>query len=188
MQRINRIDPAVEAANRRLTIALALSLFVHAMLLLAVPFRSNDSNSLDSAAHLVLPRFFTLSATLVAAASTLGTDLHTRSRDGRSSMVNHVDAPDPRFYAAAELDVLPTPRTPIRLPRGTVQFGGVRLLAHIDASGRVVGFAGAESDGNREQSNAALEAVRAMPFNAALRNGRPVRSQVIIELAGAPGN
>lgn len=104
-------------------------------------------------------------------------------------MVNHhVDAPDPRFYGAAELDVLPTPRTPIRLPRDLVEFGEVRLLAHIDASGRVVGFAGEESGGNRQQNNAAREAVRVTPFNAALRNGRPVRSQVMIELAGASGN
>ena len=102
-------------------------------------------------------------------------------------MTNHVDAPDPRFYSAAELDVLPTPRTPIRLPRDVVKFGEVRLLAHIDASGRVVGFAGAESDVNAQHNEAALEVVRETPFNAALRNGRPVRSQVMIELAGASG-
>lgn len=187
MQRLNRIDPSAEAANRRLTMALALSLVVHAMLLWAAPFRGNDSNSLDFAAGLVLPRFSTLSATLVATVSTPDTDPHTRLRDGRSKVVNRVDAPDSRFYAAAELDVLPTPRTPIRMPRDLVGFRKVRLLAHIDASGRVVGFAGEESDGNRQQNRAALEAVRATSFNAALRNGRPVRSQVMIELAGASG-
>jgi hypothetical protein len=55
--------------------------------------------------------------------------MNSSQRDDRLGAASSLDTPDPRYYAVEELDVLPTPRGPIRLRQGTPAPGKVRLLA-----------------------------------------------------------
>lgn len=162
-----------------------LSLLVHAIVLSIIPGRGSDSNVPDVAGHVVLPRVFTLSASLLTNESAFDKGMNSSQRDDRLGAASSLDAPDPRYYAVEELDVLPTPRGPIRLPQGTPAPGKVRLLARIDASGRITSVSVLDSDGTERHNTAALQALRDTPFDAALRNGQPVRSQVMIELAAS---
>ena len=184
MQRINRTDPASYAATQRLSIALMLSLLMHAIVLSIVPGRGSDSNVLDVTGRVVLPRTFTLSASLLTNQSTFDKGTSSSQRDDRLGAASPLDSPDPRYYAVEELDVLPTPRGPIRLQQVTPALGKVRLLARIDASGRVTSVSVLNSDRTERHKIAALQNLRDMPFNAALRNGQPVRSEVMVELVG----
>jgi TonB family protein len=89
---------------------------------------------------------------------------------------------DPRYYPAQDLDVLPVPRKPIELRRDRAGRATVRLLVRIDASGRVTGVSVFESDAPREMDAAARQALLRTGFSAARKDGRAVRSEVVIEL------
>lgn len=188
VQRINRTDPVSHAATQRLLIAVTLSLLLHAIVLSVTPGRGSDSNVPDVAGHVVLPRKFTLSASLLTNQYAFDKDLVSSQRDDRFGATSSLDTPDPRYYAVEELDVLPVPRGPIRLRQSTSALGKVRLLARIDASGRIVSVSVLDSDRTERHNTAALQALRDTPFDAALRNGQPVRSEVMVELAVGSGD
>jgi TonB family protein len=59
----------------------------------------------------------------------------------------------------------------------------LRLLTYIDASGRVTGVSVLESDVSEERNLVAQRALREADFNPARKDGRAVRSEVVIELA-----
>ncbi len=193
MQRINRTDPVSQAAAQRLSIALTLSLVVHAAGVWMVPGRGDDSDLPEVLAQVVPPRMFTFSASLLPVASTSNVSANQRSQVAAAGGAGRVDAHDPRYYGVDELDVLPTPRGPIRLRQeagllgtGSIENGAtgkVRLLARIDASGRITGLFRWGSDTAEQHYAAALQALGDTPFNAARKDGRPVRSEVVIELA-----
>ena len=183
MQRIKRTDPASHAATQRLAIAVTLSLLLHAIVFSVTPGRGSASHVPDVSGYVVLPRIFTLSASLLTNSSAFDKGLSSSQRDDRFGATSSLDTPDPRYYAVEELDVLPVPRGPIRLRQGTPALGKVRLLARIDASGRITSVSVLYSDRTERHDTAALQALRDTLFDAALRNGQPVRSEVMIELA-----
>ena len=161
---------------------------MHAIVLSIVPGRGSDSNVPDITGRVVLPRIFTLSASLLTNESAFDKDMNSSQRDDRLGAASSLDTPDPRYYVVEELDVLPTPRGPIRLRQGASVLGKVRLLARIDASGRITSVSVLNSGRPERHNTAALQALRDTPFDAALRNGQPVRSEVMVELAVGSGD
>ena len=89
-----------------------------------------------------------------------------------------------RFYLARELDQYPSPLTALVPGAGThgSATGSVRLWVSIDQAGQVVDAAVIDADppGVREQS--ARELVLATRFLPAHRDGRPVKSRVLLVL------
>ncbi len=100
----------------------------------------------------------------------------------RSTDLVGLAAPDPHYYPVEQLDVLPTPRRPITVLRATAAPASVRLLTRVDASGRVTGVFAFDSNAADERQRQAREALLDTPFRAARKDGRPVRSEVVIEL------
>lgn len=90
--------------------------------------------------------------------------------------------PDLRFYLARELDRYPSPLSTLSLgdDRGTA--GSVRLQVSIDETGRVVDAAVMDTDPSGALERLARERVLAMPFAPAWRDGRPVKSRVLLVL------
>ncbi len=136
----------------------------------------------------------TLRASIVAPfAATLATPLRTPSqveskplpasnaRDLRFEFTT-VETIDPTYYAVEELDVFPAPLRPI----GKHGSGYVRVLARIDASGRVTATRIFDSSATDSEDIAAIRAISRTLFSAARKNGRKVRSEVVIELAARP--
>lgn len=85
--------------------------------------------------------------------------------------------PDLRFYLARELDQYPSPLSALRLDNGSV-----RLWVSIDQTGRVVDAAVIDADPPGEIERWARERVLATRFVPAQRDGRPVKSRVLLVL------
>ncbi|HZP87376.1 MAG TPA: TonB family protein [Burkholderiales bacterium] len=105
-----------------------------------------------------------------------------------------VDIPllsDPTWYTAKDLDVYPTPRHDVR-PRypsdanGEDVVGEVTVELSIDESGHVheIGVVAAEPPGRFE--NAALAAFEGIEFQPGMREGRSVRSRVLVKIRFNP--
>lgn len=197
MQRINRADPVLQAAAQRLSIALILSLSVHAAVVWAVPGSGGGSDLRHFLARIDAIQTWSFAATLLSDTSVFDVTTSERSSTETAGAAGRFDTLDPHYYGAEELDVLPTPRGPIRIRQepaaleaaalGTGSLNTVRLLARIDASGRIVGLYVRESDSTKLHNAAVLRVLSDTPFNAARKDGRPVRSEVVIELAGGAG-
>jgi len=96
---------------------------------------------------------------------------------------------DPTWYTAQDLDVYPRALAPMELAypsTATGQAGEVSLLAMIDEWGGVrdVTVVKAEPAGSFEEP--ALQAVKATRFSPAQRDGRAVRSQIVVKLRFGP--
>jgi len=102
------------------------------------------------------------------------------SRRQRSGFAS-VETVDPTYYRVDEIDVFPAPLNPIR-PAGKLASGYVRVLTRIDASGRVTGTRIFDSSATEIEDTLATFAVSRTLFAAARRNGRKVRSEIVIEL------
>ena len=197
MQRINRADPGHQAAAQRLSIALILSLSVHAAVVWAVPGRGGGADLPDFLARIDSIQKWSFNATLLPDTSAFDVNTSERSSTETAGAAGRFDTPDPHYYSAEELDVLPTPRGPIRIRQepaaleaaalATGSLNSVRLLARIDASGRIVGLYARDSDSTKHHNAAVLRVLSDTPFNAARKDGRPVRSEVVIEFAGESG-
>lgn len=87
--------------------------------------------------------------------------------------------PDLRFYLARELDQYPSPLSALRLDKGSV-----RLWVSIDQAGRVVDAAVIDADPPDGIERWAREHVLATRFVPAQRDGRPVKSRVLLVLGG----
>jgi hypothetical protein len=90
------------------------------------------------------------------------------------------------YYSATELDVFPQPLAPLdlsRLEKVAKRAAGIRAVLKIDELGLVkdVEIAGADSRA-WETVRAALVAT---PFAPALKDGRPVRSRVVLDFSFA---
>jgi len=90
--------------------------------------------------------------------------------------------PDLRFYLARELDRYPSPLTTLSLDDGRGTAGGVRLWVSIDQAGRVVDVAVIDADPPGEFERLARERVLATWFVPAERDGRPVKSRILLVL------
>lgn len=90
------------------------------------------------------------------------------------------NGPDLRFYLARELDQYPSPLSALSLDDGRGTAGGVRLWVSIDQAGRVVDVAVIDADPPGEFERMARERVLAMRFVPARRDGRPVKSRILL--------
>lgn len=91
-------------------------------------------------------------------------------------------AADSRFYLARELDRYPSPLSALGPgdDRGTA--GSVRLWVSIDEAGRVVDATVIDPDPPGESGRLARERVLATSFISARRDGRPVKSRILLVL------
>lgn len=198
--------PAAGAAGhggsaRRLLIALGVSLFVHYLIaggwsgagglqratVAPLPLQARlepreepGSEPLTAAAH----DGMAVSAPLAAPARARQS---ARSRATPPPVLQanteFANGPDTRFYLARELDHYPAPLAPLGLRSHTSgAAGSVRLWISIDHAGQVVDVAvvDAEPPGMYEQH--ARDLVLATPFAPARKDGRPVKSRVLLAL------
>lgn len=91
-------------------------------------------------------------------------------------------ATDPRFYLARELDRYPSPLSALDPGGDGAATGSVRLWVSIDEAGRVVDAAVIDPDPPGESGRLARERVLATSFISAWRDGRPVKSRVLLVL------
>jgi protein TonB len=98
-----------------------------------------------------------------------------------------VDVADPTYYGARQLDVFPALASPFELryprPAAADVKGRVALLVLIDAKGSVneVSVVDAQPAGYFEED--ALRLFRAARFTPAFKNGRAVKSRIVIEVS-----
>lgn len=182
MERINRYDPSEHAAILRLLLAVTLSISLHgaaAWLLPGPVFPSYASTLRASITAPFAESPATRSTTVPRTDSAWVPALNSRRlQNGFAS----IEAVDPTYYTADEVDVFPAPRHPIRAD-GTPAGGYVRVLVRIDASGRVTGTRVFDSSGTDGENDAAMLAISRTLFISARRGGSNVRSEVVIELA-----
>jgi protein TonB len=98
---------------------------------------------------------------------------------------------DPTWYPAAELDVFPAALAPVRpaypqAAAGADVGGEVTLLLLIDETGRVHDSAVVDAQPANTFEEAALEAFRAARFRPGQRDGRSVRSRVLVRVMFNP--
>ena len=93
-----------------------------------------------------------------------------------------VAVPDPRFYPARELDRYPVPLAPLDLAIATAGPGSVRFWLSIDLEGKVVDAAVVDADSSAAWVAMAREYLLASRFAPAMRDERPVKSRVLLEL------
>lgn len=95
---------------------------------------------------------------------------------------------DPTYYPAGQLDVLPralaavTPAFPQRAQAESVDVGEVTVLLLIDETGEVTetSVVTAKPEGYFEEST--LAALRGLRFAAGQKNGRNVKSRVLVKI------
>jgi protein TonB len=97
------------------------------------------------------------------------------------------EAPDSTYYAARQLDVYPALTAPLDLPYARRALaagveGRALLLLHIDETGAVDEVAVVESQPAGYFEDDARRAFLAARFTPALRNGRAVKSRVLVEV------
>jgi len=102
---------------------------------------------------------------------------------GQSPSRASASGQDLRFYLARELDRYPSPLSALGLHRekdgGT---GSARLWVSIDQAGRVVDVTVIDANPPGELEHLARERVLATRFMPAWRDGRPVKSRVLLVL------
>lgn len=102
---------------------------------------------------------------------------------GRPSIAGAgVAVPDPRFYPARELDRYPVPLAPLDLAIATAGPGSVRFWLSIDLAGKVVDAAVVDADPSAALVAMAREYLLASRFAPAMKDERPVKSRVLLEL------
>lgn len=96
---------------------------------------------------------------------------------------------DPAWYEAKDLDLYPQPVTPVQpvYPSSVRDIAGdVTLLLQIDEFGAVQQLSVVTADPAGYFEEAALRALQLARFAPAQREGRPVRSRVVIKVRFAP--
>lgn len=189
MERVERIDPDLHAATRRLLIATALSVLLHGLAVWFGPGRSGSGDVTAPQNSIIAPPSAALLASLqnVTTASRAG-QVQAAGPANQFSAMGRLATMDPRYYRVEELDVLPTLRQPVRLHHVLPALGKVRVLTRIDASGRITEVSVFDSEATTNtQNSAALNALRGALFTAARKQGQVVRSEVVIELVGGSG-
>ncbi len=181
MERISRQDPSEHAALSRLLLAVAVSISLHGAAAWFVPGPLFSGNGAALRAHIVAP-FAESLATPSRTVSPVESRPHSsvnarRPWNGFAS----VEAVDPTYYEIDELDIFPAPLRPIAAG-GKPASGYVRVLVRIDASGRVTANRIFDSTSTQRDDAAAMAVISRTMFTAARRNGRRVRSEVVIEL------
>lgn len=101
--------------------------------------------------------------------------------------VSAVTLPDPVHYAARDLDVYPQPLNRIEpvYPQTALAGetgGSVTLLLLIDESGRVTDVSVVDASAQEEFNGSALRALAAAAYTPAQKNGRAVRSRILVRV------
>ena len=120
----------------------------------------------------------------------------SRAPEPASPPVAGIEAPfarDPTYYPAKQLDVYPRPLSQIRLdyPASAITAkvdGRLMVLLLIDEFGTVNEATVVESRPEGFFEEAALEVLRAARFTAAEKQGRPVKSRVLLQVNYSYGN
>jgi len=105
----------------------------------------------------------------------------------------HAEAPealrilDPNYYSALELDVYPHPARPLELER-LPGSGSIRLLLLIDEHGVVTDLSLIEAGAASRLDEALRTALAAARFIPARKNGRAVRSRIVLSVRPGPGS
>ena len=99
--------------------------------------------------------------------------------------------PDPVHYPARDLDIYPHALNPIRpvyqqAAREAQVAGSVTLLVLIDEAGRVLGTSVADAAPGGVFEQAAQQAVASSAFYPAQKDGRAVRSRILVKLEFDP--
>jgi protein TonB len=122
-------------------------------------------------------------------------ELVRRARQAAADALPPVEMPllsDPTWYSAAQLDVFPVALAPVRPVHPQAAAGDtggeVTLLLLIDESGRVHDSAVVDAQPPNTFEEAALEAFRAARFRPGERDGRSVRSRVLVRVTFQPAN
>lgn len=176
----------------RLLAALGLSVLVH--MLIAATLQSGGGASESTAIALPLQARIDApapaSAAVVAeAAESLAADepRAARQQAPRTASAGALqrpaagagdNVPDARFYSARELDRYPAPL--MRFEAVGDRLGPLRLWISIDRNGRVVEVAPAVP--STVLAPAAREHLLSVQFTPAMKDGRPVRSRILLEL------
>ena len=181
MERIDRHDPLQQAAILRLLLAAAVSISLHGVAAWFVPGPVFHAQTSIVRAHIAAPFADSLASMSGARPHAGSTPEPVLERGRRPDGLASVDSVDPTYYRVDELDVFPAPRSPI-LPLDEPASGYIRVLARIDASGRVTATRIYDSRATAAEEILAMRAISRTLFVAARRNGQRVRSEVVIEL------
>lgn len=182
------VTPRDEVPLRRMVIALGVSLLVHYLL---VGGWGSDARPVAPAAVSLQARLEPVPAPLPAPEQIESLPDSTNPKPGplprrASPAVTAQPAAsgglDLRFYLARELDQYPSPLSALHLDHG--HRGSARLWVSIDQTGRVLEVAVIDADPPGELERLARERVLATPFAPAWRDGRPVKSRVLLVLGG----
>jgi periplasmic protein TonB len=207
MERLTRHNTDVVAAANRIALALLASLALHLVLISRIEVTAPPAGDFPRTLHARL-----LSPQPPATQPTRSTPVHTSpgTRQGPRSAAPvqaTVSAPDvvvptqaevapeaaiapslpidPVYYAAREIDVYPMPFSELRPAWG--QAGWVRLLVLIDEAGAVTQAEVVDADPLQVHDAAAVALLRSVQFAPARKQGRPVRSRIMLEL-GSEGS
>jgi TonB family protein len=110
-----------------------------------------------------------------------------RSEKAAASREVSLDAADPMYYTARELDVYPALASALdlRVQRGVETrevSGWVLLRVDVSAAGTVDAVSVVDATPNAHFEDDALRAFATAQFRPALRNGRPVKSRILVQV------
>lgn len=210
MERIRRQDPVATAALGRLGVALVLSVAVHALLvsrpfefgapafgplqrpalramLVPLPPPKPQATAVREIAPLAQPAAIPAAPNAPAA---LIPD--TAEPAAPAAPEAALGLPDVTYYAAADLDIFPLPLSPISFdhPERARETGApavARLWLSIDETGWPTQAELLDAPAADALGEAIVAALRAQRFSPARKDGRAVRSRVLIELELGPG-
>ena len=197
------------STSKRLVAALVASAFVHVVLTSAVKpgtargDRAGISSVPASAritARLVPPEFELATEPVAPTREPMHVEEPVRKVDKAPRTIDRVtvakpdgasagpaDIPDPTYYAVRQLDVFPALVTALDLQHSPDTNsagvnGYVLLLVLIDATGAVDDVSVVESHPPRQFDDGARHAFQSARFTAAMRQGRAVKSRVLIHV------
>ena len=202
-------------ADARLTLALVVSAALHASLLFGVSVRRPDAIDLSepilariravpaATEHAPAPPAEKRARTVVHPAtdgpapsqpSVVAASPVTYVPQVAAEALPAVEMPllaDPTWYPAAELDVFPVALAPVRptYPQAAADAGlagEVTLLLLIDDAGHVRDSAVLDAQPPNTFEEAALAALRAARFRPGQRDGREVRSRILVKVVFNP--
>lgn len=192
-------------AARRLMMGLALSIAAHAALMLAVRPRAVDFvQARPLQVEIVQPAIATDPAMVVASDSDIAIPTgaarqaadHTDERKLANTATARVSGPElgfapDRYYNSREVDVRAEPvnEVPLIYPQFAYQNrvrGVVLLKILINERGTIDDVSIVEADPKGTFEGAARNAIVATRFSPAVRNGRPVKSQKMLEVKFDP--
>lgn len=185
------VDPGARRSALRLMLATVLSAFLHGAVLYGVAVRPPETGE-----TYVIHARLGGAAALAEAATAQGPETSRVARESPDSTPRQSDpagpalpAPgiEPNYYPARQLDVVPKALDPVDpvIPEQAIRNrvnGSVLLALRIDEAGivREASVIEAEPAGYFEES--ALSAFRKTRFSPGMKNGRPVRSRMLVRV------